>query len=71
MKEKYWITQDYTCTTNNTHNRYIKTKLKSVVIFSFSLLLKGTCHETMLWATLIKICKKKQMLELQVQFCAL
>ena len=41
MKEKYWITQDYTCTINNTHNKYIKTKLKSVVIFSFSLLFKG------------------------------
>ena len=34
MKEKYWITQDYTCTTN-TYNGYIKTKLKSVVVVVF------------------------------------
>ena len=45
MKEKYWITQDYT---TNAYNGNIKTQLKSVVVVFF-LFFKGTCHDTMLW----------------------
>ena len=49
MKEKYWITQDYT--TTNAYNGNIKTQLQSVVvIFFFSLreLAMITCSEVML-----------------------